>query len=208
MSLKALIFDLGNVLLRLNQSATAEGFKSLGATNFPTLSQHHNSQTIVEIETGKITPQEFRSAIRTSIGLPDTVTDTQFDAAWNAMLLDFPKGRLELMSTLRKEYGYKVFLLSNTNAIHIEYIDRVCLKDYKEESLDPFFDKVYYSHGIGYRKPSKEAFEIILKDQGLQAEECLFLDDMPENVEAAKACGLQAAQVDAETDLSFLQLRF
>ncbi|KAG0375442.1 MAG: HAD-superfamily hydrolase, subfamily IA, variant 3 [Linnemannia gamsii] len=208
MSLKALIFDLGNVLLRLNQSATAEGFKSLGATNFPTLSQHHNSQTIVDIETGKITPQEFRSAIRTSIGLPDTVTDTQFDAAWNAMLLDFPKGRLELMNTLRKEYGYKVYLLSNTNAIHIEYIDRVCLKDYKEETLDPFFDKVYYSHGIGYRKPSKEAFEIILKDQGLQAGECLFLDDMPENVEAAKACGLQAAQVDAETDLSFLQLRF
>ncbi|KAF9906269.1 hypothetical protein EC991_000832 [Linnemannia zychae] len=208
MSLKALIFDLGNVLLRLNQSATAEGFKSLGATNFPTLAQHHTSQTIVDVETGKITPQEFRSTVRSSIGLPESVTDDQFDVAWNAMLLDFPKGRLELMNTLRKDYGYKVFLLSNTNAIHIEYIDRVCLKDYKEASLDPFFDKVYYSHGIGYRKPSKEAFEHILKDQGLQAGECLFLDDMPENVEAAKACGLQAAQVDAETDLSFLQLRF
>ncbi|KAF9083166.1 hypothetical protein BGX29_002833 [Mortierella sp. GBA35] len=208
MSLKALIFDLGNVLLRLDQSATANGFKSLGATNFPTLSQHHHSTTIVDFETGKITPQEFRSAIRASIGLPDTVTDTQFDQAWNAMLLDFPVGRLQLMKTLKKDYGYKVFLLSNTNEIHIEYVDKVCLKDYEEASLDPFFDKVYYSHGIGFRKPSKEAFEHILKEQGLEAREVLFLDDMPENVEAAKACGLQAAQVDAETDLGFLQLRF
>ncbi|KAG0282725.1 hypothetical protein BGZ96_000184 [Linnemannia gamsii] len=208
MSLKALIFDLGNVLLRLNQSATAEGFKALGATNFPTLSQHHNSQIIVDFETGKISPEEFRTSIRTSIGLPESVTNTQFDAAWNAMLLDFPKGRLELMRTLKKEYGYKVYLLSNTNSIHIEYINQVCLQGYKEETLDPFFDKVYYSHGIGARKPSKEAFEFILRDQELEAGECLFLDDMPENVEAAKVCGLQAAQVDAETDLGFLQLRF
>ncbi|KAF9922178.1 hypothetical protein FBU30_007729 [Linnemannia zychae] len=208
MSIKAIIFDLGNVLLRLNQSATAEAFKALGATNFPTLSQHHNSEIIVNIETGKITPTEFRASIRSSIGLPDIVTDVQFDAAWNAMLLDFPKGRLELMNTLRTEYGYKVYLLSNTNSIHIDYIDKICLKDYKEATLDPFFDKVYYSHDIGHRKPSKEAFEVILKDQGLAAGECLFLDDMPENVEAAKAAGLQAAQVDAETDLGFLQLRF
>ncbi|KAG0298214.1 hypothetical protein BGZ97_004146 [Linnemannia gamsii] len=208
MSLKALIFDLGNVLLRLNQSATAEGFKALGATNFPTLSQHHNSQIIVDFETGKISPEEFRTSIRTSLGLPESVTDIQFDAAWNAMLLDFPKDRLELMRTLKKEYGYKVYLLSNTNSIHIEYVDQVCLQGYEEATLHPFFDKVYYSHEIGARKPTKEAFEFILRDQNLEAGECLFLDDMPENVEAAKVCGLQAAQVDAETDLGFLQLRF
>lgn len=208
MSLKALIFDLGNVLLRLNQSATADGFKALGATNFPTLSQHHNSQIIVDFETGKISPEEFRTSIRTSIGLPESVTNTQFDAAWNAMLLDFPKDRLELMRTLKKEYGYKVYLLSNTNSIHIEYVDQVCLQGYEEATLHPFFDKVYYSHEIGARKPTKEAFEFILRDQNLEAGECLFLDDMPENVEAAKVCGLQAAQVDAETDLGFLQLRF
>ncbi|KAI8598907.1 Hydrolase, HAD superfamily [Dissophora ornata] len=208
MSIKNLIFDLGNVILRLDQSATANGFKALGATNFPTLSQHHSSKTIVDYETGKISAEEFRATVRSSIGLPDTVTDEQFDQAWNAMLLDFPPGRLELMRTLKKDFGYKVYLLSNTNAIHIEYVDKSCLKDYTEDSLYSFFDQVYYSHDIGHRKPSKEAFEHILKDQDLVASETLFLDDMPENVEAAKACGLQAAQVDAETDLSFLQLRF
>ncbi|KAI1317462.1 hypothetical protein EDD11_008399 [Mortierella claussenii] len=208
MPIKNLIFDLGNVILRLDQSATANEFNSLGATNFPTLSQHHNSLTIVQYETGKISAEEFRSTIRTSIGLPASVTDEQFDSAWNAMLLDFPQGRLELMRVLKRDLGYTVYLLSNTNAIHIEYVDKVCLKDYKEDSLHPFFDKVYYSHEIGHRKPSKEAFEHILQDQGLKAEETLFLDDMPENVEAAKTCGLQAAQVDAETDLGFLQLRF
>ncbi|KAF9297047.1 hypothetical protein BGZ74_010040 [Mortierella antarctica] len=208
MSIKNLIFDLGNVILRLDQQATARGFKDLGATSFPNLAQHGNHATIVDYETGKISAKEFRKTVRANIGLPATVSDEQFDQAWNAMLLDFPKGRLELMRTLKEDFGYKVYLLSNTNAIHIEYVDKICLKDYKEDSLHPFFDKVYYSHDIGYRKPSAEAFEVILKDQGLEAGETLFLDDMPENVAAAKACGLQAAQVDAETDLSFLQLRF
>ncbi|KAG0350781.1 hypothetical protein BG005_009680 [Podila minutissima] len=208
MSIKNLIFDLGNVILRLDQQATARGFKDLGAASFPNLAQHGNHATIVDYETGKISAEEFRKTVRANIGLPATVSDEQFDQAWNAMLLDFPKGRLELMRTLKEDFGYKVYLLSNTNAIHIEYVDKICLKDYKEDSLHPFFDKVYYSHDIGYRKPSAEAFEVILKDQGLEAGETLFLDDMPENVAAAKACGLQATQVDAETDLSFLQLRF
>ncbi|KAG0260924.1 hypothetical protein BG011_001524 [Mortierella polycephala] len=208
MSIKNLIFDLGNVLLRLDQAATANAFKALGATDFPTLSQHHSSVAIVNYETGKISAQEFRATVRTSIGLPESVTDEQFDQAWNAMLLDFPEERLELMRTLQKDFGYNVYLLSNTNAIHIEYVDKVCLKGHIEDSLHPFFGKVYYSHEIGHRKPSKEAFELILRDEGLVASETLFLDDMPENVEAAKACGLQAAQVDAETDLGFLQLRF
>ncbi|KAG0325207.1 hypothetical protein BG004_003275 [Podila humilis] len=208
MSIRNLIFDLGNVILRLNQQATAKSFIDLGATNFPTLSQHGNHTTIVDYETGKITAEEFRAAVRTNIGLPDTVTDEQFDQAWNAMLLDFPVGRLEYMKSLKTDFGYNVYLLSNTNAIHIDYVDRICLEGYAEKSLHPFFDKVYYSHDIGHRKPSVEAFELILKEQALVASETLFLDDMPENVAAAKACGLQAAQVDAETDLSFLQLRF
>lgn len=208
MSIKNLIFDLGNVILRLDQAATANAFKALGATQFPHLSQHSSSKTIVDYETGKISAEDFRLQVRAAIGLPESVTDAEFDQAWNAMLLDFPKGRLELMRTLKKDLGYKVYLLSNTNAIHIEYVDKVCLKDYKEGTLHPFFDKVYYSHEIGHRKPSKEAFEHILNDQGLKANETLFLDDMLENVEAAKKCDLQAAQVDAETDLGFLQLRF
>ncbi|KAG0362248.1 hypothetical protein BGZ54_008703 [Gamsiella multidivaricata] len=206
--IKNIIFDLGNVILRLDQSATASGFKALGATNFPTLSHHSSSQTIVDYETGKISSGDFRALVRSSVGLPETVADEQFDQVWNAMLLDFPKGRLELMRTLKKDFGYNVYLLSNTNAIHIEYVDKVCLADYEEDSLHPFFDKIFYSHEIGHRKPSKAAFEHILQAQGLIASETLFLDDMLENVEAAKSCGLQAAQVDAETDLGFLQLRF
>ncbi|KAF9169858.1 hypothetical protein BGX21_006743 [Mortierella sp. AD011] len=208
MSIKNLIFDLGNVILRIDQNASANSLKALGATDFPTLAQHHDIKAIVDYEVGKISSAEFRSAIRSSTNLPDTVTDEEFDKAWNTMLLDFPKGRLEFVRSLKKDYGYKVYLLSNTNATHIEYVDKICLKDYQEDSLSPFFDKIYYSHDIGYRKPSKEAFEHILKDQNLVASETLFLDDMLENVEAAKKCGLQAAQVDADTDLSFLHLRF
>ncbi|ORZ04667.1 HAD-superfamily hydrolase, subfamily IA, variant 3 [Lobosporangium transversale] len=208
MIVKNIIFDLDNVLLRLDSSATAKKFQALGATDLGPLSQYSHSTPIVGFETGKISAREFRSTIRSSIGLPASVTDEQFDEAWNAALLDFPKGRLELMRTLKKDFGYNVYLLSNTNAIHVEYINKVCLKDSKQDSLDVFFDKVYHSHEIGHRKPSREAFEHVLKDQGINGSETLFLDDMPDYVDAAKTCGLQAAQVDVETDLGFLQLRF
>ncbi|KAF9972237.1 hypothetical protein BGZ73_004677 [Actinomortierella ambigua] len=208
MAVKNLIFDLGNVLLRLDQQATSRAFINLGATSFPTLAQHGSHATLVDYETGKITEEEFRQKVRAAVGLPATVTDQEFDTAWNAMLLDFPKDRLELMRTLRRDYGYKVYLLSNTNALHIAHVDKICLQSYPEDSLHPFFDKVYYSHEIGSRKPSKEAFDHILQDQGLLAGETLFLDDMPENVQAAKDCGLQAVQVMVDTDLGFLQLRF
>ncbi|KAF9438276.1 hypothetical protein BGZ76_008841 [Entomortierella beljakovae] len=208
MSVKNLIFDLGNVVLGIDQDACARNFKELGAVGFPTLENHAAIPAITDFEVGKISVEEFRSGIRSATNLPDTVTDEQFDKAWNSMLLDFPKDRLEFIRSLKNDFGYKVFLLSNTNSMHIEYVDKVCLQDYKEDSLHPFFDKVYYSHDIGHRKPSEEAFDVILKDQNLVASETLFLDDMAVNVEAAKLCGLQAAQVDVDTDLSFLHLRF
>ncbi|KAF9579379.1 hypothetical protein BGW38_004388, partial [Lunasporangiospora selenospora] len=208
MPIKNIIFDLGNVLLRLDQDATAKAFMALGATSFPSLKDHASSEVILAYEKGEISAMEFRQGVRAKMGLLESVTDEEIDKAWNAMLLDFPKGRLELMRELRTDFGYNVYLLSNTNAIHIEHIDRVCLKDYAESSLHPFFNKVHYSHELGLRKPSAEAFEAIVKDLGINMDETLFLDDMLENVEAARGCGLQAVQVDVETDLGFLQLRF
>ncbi|KAG0014028.1 hypothetical protein BGZ81_000711 [Podila clonocystis] len=201
-SIKNLIFDLGNVLVKINQNGSAVEFKKLGAANFAALP----GDVITAFQTGKINSQQFRAAVRASIGLPSHVTDMEFDQAWSAPLLKFASGRLELIQQLRTDSGYnKVYVLSNSDPILTECMNNICLRDYHEHSLDPFFDKVFYSHEIGWMKPYEPVFKFVINDQHLVPGETLFMDDSADNIRAARSCGLQAVEVDINTDLSPLR---
>ena len=108
-----IIFDLGGVILNLDQDRTLRAFKRLGAD----LDLMNDVSTVFkDFETGRITADDFRNAIITH--LKGNVTAAQVDDAWNAMLLDLPVERLTMLENLRKKY--RVFLLSNTNSIHID----------------------------------------------------------------------------------------
>ncbi|KAF9305533.1 hypothetical protein BG003_001340, partial [Podila horticola] len=148
-SIKNLIFDLGNVLVEINQNGSAVEFDRLGATNFAALPEN----VVTKFQTGKISSQQFRATVRASIGLPSHVTDMQFDQAWSAPLLKFANGCLELIHQLRRDSGYTVYVLSNSDSILTECVNKICLRDHHEGSLDPFFEKVFYSHEIGFMKP-------------------------------------------------------
>lgn len=203
-SIKNLLFDLGNVLVKVNQDCSAVKFKELGSTNYAALP----GNVVTKFQTGEISSQLFRAAVRASIGLPSRVTDTQFDLAWGARLLKFASGRLELIQRLRRDSshkGYKVYVLSNSDPILTESINKICLRDHNERSLDPFFEKVFYSHEIGFMKPDVAAFMSVINDQHLVPSETLFMDDSAVNIMAARSCGLQAVEVDINTDLSPLR---
>jgi putative hydrolase of the HAD superfamily len=58
-------------------------------------------------------------------------------------------------------------------------------------SLAVFFDKVYFSHRVGLRKPMPEIFELILNSNGLKPEHTLFIDDSPQHIAAAQKLGIQ-----------------
>jgi putative hydrolase of the HAD superfamily len=137
-------------------------------------------------EVGEWTDAEFRTTVNHM--LETSLTDEQIDAAWNSMLFDIPQERIDLLVTLRKKYN--LFLLSNTNAIHIREVNRI-------DTLEELFDKTYYSHQIHLAKPSADCYQFVLKDAGIRAEETLFIDDSASNIRGAKQIGLQTVHLQA-----------
>ena len=114
------------------------------------------------------------------------------------MIIDFPVERIRLLENLKKHY--RTFLLSNTNEIHLLSYSAL-LKRLHGVELDSLFEKAYYSHLIGLRKPKPDIFEYVLKQQGLKAKETLFIDDLEENIKAAQRVGLQTYLLQAPETL-------
>jgi len=192
--IRHIIFDLGGVILNIDYQRTYQAFEALGVKDFTSLyNQFRGSRLFDDLETGRVEPAGFLQAMHQHVG-PD-VTDNQIIAAWNAMLLDFPLQRLQLLQQLQQHYD--TFLLSNTNAIHLEKFNHMLLESRGLPSLDAFFNKAYYSHLIGYRKPEKEAYQLILDEHGLDPAATLFIDDTLPNIEGARAVGLQTIHLQA-----------
>ncbi|MBN4062170.1 MAG: HAD family hydrolase [Flavobacteriales bacterium] len=184
--IKSIIFDLGGVLLNIDYGLTINAFKDLGIKNFDEIyTQFKQEKFFDDFETGKSTSNQFRSGIKNYL---PTVNNKQIDAAWNAMLLNFPKENIELLKLLKEHY--KLFLLSNTNEIHFSKFNEIIYNQYQIPSLDVFFDKVYYSFLVGYRKPHLETFKQVLSESCIHADETLFIDDSKQHIEGAKRAGL------------------
>ena len=185
--IKNIIFDLGGVLLNIDPKKTIEAFGQLGMPQLigdKGLSYDHDIFYLME--QGQITPDEFRNGVRKLL-LRD-FTDHQIDDAWTAMLLDFPAIRVELVKNLRKDFN--IYLFSNTNAIHVAKYQANFRNQHGFE-VSSLFEKAFHSNEIGYRKPTPESFQEIIRLSGIIPEESLFIDDSLQNVEAAIATGLK-----------------
>lgn len=192
--IKNIIFDLGGVLLNIDYQLTNKAFTDLGVKNFTELySQFHADTLFEDLETGRVSEEEFIARLRPHI--PGKVTDRQIIAAWNAMLLDYPLARLQLLQQLRLHYN--LYLLSNTNAIHLREVNAILERTRGIPSLAAFFDRSYYSHLIGLRKPENEAYQLILDENNLRPEETLFIDDTLPNIDAAQKLGIQVIHLQA-----------
>jgi putative hydrolase of the HAD superfamily len=192
-TLKTLIFDLGGVILDLSIDDTLQAFTKLSGFEAARVRQIFQQSPEFDLyEKGKLTDGEFRDFIRNSY-LP-SATDQQIDECWNAMLRGLPFKKLQLLTELMK--SYQVILLSNTNDIHLRYINQVLVPSVCSEcSLLPFFHQTYYSHLMGMRKPDAEIFTHILNAHNLRPEETLFLDDNKFNIEGANALGIKTVHV-------------
>jgi putative hydrolase of the HAD superfamily len=202
-NIKNIIFDLGGVFLNLDFKQTEFAFVSLGVGNF---NDYYTLQTATpifeDLETGKITPEVFYELFRQLVALP--LTDEQIKQAWNALLLDFPPERIQWLKDTAKRY--KVYLLSNTNEIHHKAIEETYRNTIEDRAFDDIFVKAYYSYTIGLRKPSKEIFEAVLKNEGLAAEETVFIDDSETNIKGAKLVGLQTIYLPTPKTVFDLEL--
>lgn len=186
-NIKNIIFDLGNVLLDIDYSKTIRAFEALGFKDFKSSYSPLKMDPVFEnLEMGTITGEAFCDKIRSISNNP--VTNEQIETAWNALFLNFRTESLAFLEKIAAEY--KLYLFSNTNSIHLSAFKAIFTKDTGKPSLDAYFTRAYYSHLIGFRKPYANAYTFVLEDAGIKAEETLFIDDLPNNIEGAKSVGI------------------
>ena len=185
---KNIIFDLGGVLLDIDYGLTRKAFEALGVDNFNQMYSQFGANKLFEnLETGHISPDHFYRHIQSHY---PALTSEEIKNAWNAMLLGYRINTIDLLNTLKP--NYRIFLLSNTNAIHIADFLEIFKRDTGLTDFDSLFEKAWYSHKIGFRKPYPEAYEYVLKDAALLPEETLFIDDSYPNIETSKSLGIHS----------------
>ncbi|MDB5264034.1 MAG: family hydrolase [Adhaeribacter sp.] len=186
--IKNIIFDLGGVIINIRFQLALDAFQKLSKSGkVLEFTQQQQSELFDAYETGRISDAEFRAGLREHYEVE--ASDTEIDAAWNALLLDIPAERIQLLQELGKKY--RLFLLSNTNAIHLVRFSQLVADNFTIPSLDSLFEKTYYSHLIGQRKPDAIVFEQILAQNNLEAAETLFVDDSIQHIEGANKVGLK-----------------
>ena len=187
-----IIFDLGGVILDLDTSRTMTAFADLaGIAPGAITDSVAKAQFFKDYEQGLITDAEFRDHLRKLLG--KEVTDEQIDFAWNNMLGPLPAERLAVLKKLLPDY--RVFLLSNTNNIHLQAFNAIIQTAHGHENLDPYFTKAYYSHLLRMRKPDVAIFEHVLRENNLKADETLFLDDNADNLAGARKAGIHTMHI-------------
>lgn len=184
---KNIIFDLGGVIINLDQPATVYAFRKLYDNRYPELEQEINRTGLLDkLETNEVSVGDFYAFFQS---FNASITIEQLTAAWNKMLLDIPEERIFLIRKLARKY--RVFLLSNTNQIHLDYINVYVKNTFGFNDMAYPFEKAYYSHRMGLRKPDPEIFKTVLKDKKLRPEETLFIDDSEQHILSANALNLK-----------------
>lgn len=197
-NIKNIIFDLGNVIIDLDMERFDKSMKALWGTHYENARiESEKRQFFEKFETGDISPENFiwnwqhiydqLESKGSTLLEPNAIIKT-----WNSMLGPIHPARFEMLKRLKAKY--KLYIYSNTNSIHIEWVNRYLKSEYQSSIPDfekKYFEKVYYSHIIRARKPHIDGFLWILDDADLVAEETLFIDDKMENIEGAKLAGIQ-----------------
>ena len=183
--------------MNIDMKRTESALRDLGIDNFSRYMQQ--SQLISffkEYEAGRIDDAAFVRAIGALSG--KELKEEAVINAWNALLLDFPAERIELLRKLRKKY--RIFLLSNTNAIHYRHFQHQLYMQ-TGNYLEDLFEKTYYSHTIGLCKPDVAAFRLVINENKLDPAETIFVDDSEANIAGAKEAGLHIAHIRPGTSI-------
>ncbi|GCC52966.1 HAD family phosphatase [Chryseotalea sanaruensis] len=197
-NINSIIFDLGGVIINLSPGKTYQAFSEISGLPITEVEEMARSKQEFSLyETGHLSDEDFRSFLRISLAI--NVTDNILDQAWNAMLLDIPPQRLQTL--LRLKTNYKTFLLSNTNAIHLKAFNKILREVSGSENFEQYFEKDYYSHEMGLRKPDPTIFEYVVREQRLNPAETIFLDDSSINLTGAAQAGLHIHHVTNADEL-------
>lgn len=186
MLLKNIIFDLGNVILNIDTKLSEIEFSKHGLYNFEELYSLASQYEIFDrLETGNINNENFFNEFRqiTNINLSNEI----ITCCWNALIMDFPNSRIELLKKLKVRY--RTFILSNTNKIHYDFYTKILQAQHNLNGLENLVEKAYFSHEIGLKKPFDNIYNYVLNSSNILASETLFIDDNYDNISAAEKLG-------------------
>lgn len=187
-TIKNIAFDLGGVVIALSYENAIRTFEEIG---LPDARQHldafHQHGIFGDLESGRVTEEEFRTELSRIIGR-ELTTDECF-YAWHGYVESVPQRNLDMLLRLRQQ-GYKVCLLSNTNPFMMQWACSPAF-DGGHHPIDYYFDRLYLSYECRVMKPSPDIFHQMLSGQQSTAEETLFIDDSPANCAAAEALGIR-----------------
>lgn len=191
--IKAVVFDFGNVIININLEHTFQAFAELTfKTSARVKSLFAEAEIFQKYESGFYSDDEFRDVIRQTLSYP--LNDQEIDTAWNALLLDVPRERLEYLENLR--FRYSIYLLSNTNAIHIERCLQYFRTAHNVQDFRKLFHYVFLSYEMGLWKPDYKIYQKVLDETGFKPGEILFLDDNQDNIDAAKDMGINCIKIN------------
>lgn len=200
--IKNILFDLGGVIISTNRDKCIQEFEKLGAKDASLLFDSELfQQKYHEFESGFIAAPDFRTFLRSTDVALSKASDEELDTAWNSMLGEVPLSTFELLEQLKGRYT--LYMLSNTNSIHWEWIRNYIFANCGRP-MNHFFEQVYLSFRLSECKPSTEVYESVLESAHIKASETLFIDDKKENTDAAHDLGFHVYNPKSVHDWSFL----
>lgn len=189
----AIILDFGGVLYNIDYHAPARAFEALGMSNFREIySQAAQTELFDKLEIGAISNADFIDALHSYV--PQGITKEEVLHAWNVILLDIPKARIDFVHDLRRHF--RTFLLSNTNAIHVEEFEREIDRTMGLTYFRDAFEAVHYSNDLGRKKPYPETYLHVCERHNLTPGRTLFIDDSVQHVHGALKAGLHAYHLE------------
>lgn len=191
--IKNIIFDFGDIFINLDKEAPLKGIHALDPEF---VLDDLTRLTNEKYETGEIATPDFVAHYLKKLSYAD---ESRLKDIWNSIILDLPEYRVEFLERLRSEHPYRLFLLSNTNALHMEQV----VANTEASLFERFrrsFEQFYLSHEIGYRKPHTNIYEFVLEQNSLSPDETLFVDDLPENTRAAASLGIHTWNLTPGTE--------
>lgn len=201
--IKNIIFDFGGVLYNIRYQNIPEAFARCGLPNFELIySKQHQNDVMDQYEEGQISTEEFRSYIRSLSG--GKLTDQQIDDCWNSIMINFPDSHESMLRCVSQHYN--LYLFSNTNQLNYEQFRAEMREQFRFDIFDRYFKKCYFSQLMHIRKPKEEGFRQIIMENNLNPEETLFIDDSPQHLVGARACGLQTLHLKDGMDVTELFL--
>ena len=199
-TIKALIFDMGGVLVDLDIEGCKNAYKQLlGYHRIDELIDPcHQKGIYGDLEEGTLSAEDFRAAVLAESN-PGSRAELVDEAMWH-ILSGISPYKAELLNRLAESYD--LYMLSNNNPVCMPRSRR--LFEEAGAPLDKVFRKCFLSYEMKALKPSEAFYKTVVSEIGLPAEQMIFIDDSQKNVDGAIAAGLPAVYYEPGTDLSAL----